>query len=186
MQDEVSFSEPQAKYVNDLVDLKQWKYKNQFNARMLATCPVMPLFHSRHGEPLDDKHLYADYYDSKSINKFHLTRQSTLLLTRMDTYRVTEATREILVVDDYGMHVMFDCSLADMVALDEQLLKVGTFFIRKNEQELDLRKTKFPLVDRFQLIQDLYEAELDFQFAKAKLLMLQLEVYEHICDPLEA
>lgn len=134
---------------------------------MLATCPVMPIFHSRHGEPLDDKHLHSEFYDSKSINKFHLTRQSTLLLTRMDTYKVTEATKEILVVDDYGMHVMFDCSLTDMVALDEQLLKIGTFFIRKNEQKIDLQEKNFPLVDRFQLLQDLYACELEYQFAKA-------------------
>lgn len=134
---------------------------------MVATCPVMPIFHSRHGEPREDKHLYSDYYDSKSINKFHITKQSALLLTRMDTYKVTESIKEILVIDDYGMHVMFDCSLADMVALDEQLLKIGTFFVRKNELELDLQSKNFPLVDRFQLIQDLYVCELEYQFAKA-------------------
>lgn len=106
---------------------------------MLATCPVMPLFHSKYGEPLDDKMLHNEMSDSKSISKFHITRQSTLLLTRMDQFKVDEETREIFVIDDYGMNVMFDSSLDDMVSLDSQLLKIGTFFIRKNESDLDLR-----------------------------------------------
>jgi|LauGreDrversion4_2_1035121.scaffolds.fasta_scaffold119299_5 hypothetical protein len=41
------------------------------------------------------------------------------------------------------------------------------------------------MVDRFQLMQDIYDYELEFQFTKAKLLMAYLEAYEHICDPLE-
>ena len=126
-------------FINDIADLRQWKYKGMFNARMLATCPVMPLFHSRYGEPKDDKFINADFIDSKSINKFHLTKQSTLLLTRMDRFKINEETQEIIVIDDYGMNVMFDCSLEDMVALDSQLLKIGSYFVRKNEQEVDLK-----------------------------------------------
>jgi hypothetical protein len=38
-----------------LVDIKKWKYKNKFNYMMLNTCPIMPPFHSKHGEPVDDK-----------------------------------------------------------------------------------------------------------------------------------
>jgi hypothetical protein len=34
-------------------------------------------------------------------------------------------------------------------------------------------------------MQDLYTCEFSYQLAKAKLLMLYLEAFEHICDPLE-
>jgi hypothetical protein len=32
---------------------------------------------------------------------------------------------------------MFDCSLDDLVTLDEELLKIGTHFARKNDEELN-------------------------------------------------
>lgn len=41
------------------------------------------------------------------------------------------------------------------------------------------------MTDRFTLLEDLYEMEFNFQFVKSKLLMVYLEAYEHICDPLE-
>lgn len=103
----------------------------------------------------------------------------------MDNYQVNEDTQEIFVIDDFGMNIMFDCSLDDMVSLDKELLKIGTFFVRKNESELDLSTHTYPLTDRFQLLEDLYDCEFSFQFTKAKLLMFYLEAYEHICDPLE-
>ena len=40
----------------NIVDLKKWKHKSgQFNQLMLNTCPVMPPFHSKHGEPVEDR-----------------------------------------------------------------------------------------------------------------------------------
>jgi hypothetical protein len=65
------------------------------------------------------------------------------------------------------------------------MLKIGTYFVRKNENALDQKSQLFPLADRFQLLQDLYDCEFQFQFVKAKLVMAYLEVFEHICDPLE-
>jgi hypothetical protein len=40
------------------------------------------------------------------------------MFTRMDNFKVDEETEEIFVIDDFGMYVMFDCSLDDMVQLD--------------------------------------------------------------------
>ena len=91
----------------------KWKYKNQFNAQMLSTCPVMHSFNSKHGEALDDKDLQPDMTDSKSIHKVNINKKCTEMLTRMDNFKVNEETQEIFVIDDYGMHVMFDCALDD-------------------------------------------------------------------------
>ena len=51
----------------------------------------------------------------------------------MDEIIVDEETREILVKDDFGMHIMYDCALDDLSNLDEDLLKTGTYYVRKNE-----------------------------------------------------
>ena len=46
---------------NHVVDLKQWKAKSgKYNELMLSTCPIMPPFHSKHGEPLEDKMMNPD------------------------------------------------------------------------------------------------------------------------------
>ena len=145
----------------------------------------MPMFNSAHGEPLDERKFQTEFNDSKSTAKFHITKKSTQLLTRMDNFKLVEETKEIFVIDDYGMYVMFDCTLSDMMELDQELLKVGSYFVRKNDQDLDMRTHSFPLTDRFQLLEDLYECEFEYQFAKAKVLMCYLEAFEHICDPLE-
>jgi hypothetical protein len=41
------------------------------------------------------------------------------------------------------------------------------------------------MIDRFQVIEDLYDYEFQYQYAKSELLMTYLEAYEHISDPLE-
>jgi hypothetical protein len=57
----------------------------------------------------------------------------------MDTIKVDSEKKEIYVVDDYGMYLMFDCSLDDMISLDKELLKISTFYVKKNEAEFDFR-----------------------------------------------
>jgi len=57
----------------------------------------------------------------------------------MDTYKVDNETKEIFVVDDYGMNLMFDCSLDDMITLDKELLKISTYYVKKVEAEFDFR-----------------------------------------------
>lgn len=121
----------------------------------------MHSFNSKHGEALDDKNLQPDSMsDSKSMHKVNINKKCTEMLTRMDNFKVNEETQEIFVIDDYGMHVMFDCALDDQVNLDTQLLKIGTFFIRKNENDFDIKI--FEMTDRFQLVEDLYNWEFAF------------------------
>lgn len=115
----------------------------------------------------------------------HITKRSTTYLTRIDAYQINEETQELYVVDDFGMNVMYDCALDDLVNLDKELLKVGTYFIKKNENQFDFKQYSFPLIDRFETLEDLLIQEFEYQFQKAKLVMVYLEVFEHICDPLE-
>lgn len=58
-------------------------------------------------------------------------------MTRIDGFHINEETKEIFVIDDYGMYIMYDCALDDMANLDEELLKIGTYYIKKNEDQFD-------------------------------------------------
>jgi hypothetical protein len=51
----------------------------------------------------------------------------------MDTVTIDEESEEIMVKDDYGMYIMYDGALDDMVNLDAEMLKIGTYFVKKNE-----------------------------------------------------
>jgi hypothetical protein len=116
---------------------------------MLNTCPILTPYHCKNGEPLNDRFLHPDFTDFKTTSKMHITNKSTYLLTRMDNFKVDRETQEIFVVDDYGMYVMFDCALEDMIQLDEEMIKIGTFYVKKHEAEFDFRTYTFPLTDRF-------------------------------------
>ena len=42
------------------------------------------------------------------------------------------------------------------------------------------------MIDRFEIAFDLYNLELEYQFAKVQLIEKLLESYEHVYDPLES
>ena len=90
-----------------------------------------------------------------------------------------------------------------MVALEEELIKIGSYFINQHEylqanndieaaaataggkgSEPNARPSS--MIDRPEMALDLLRCELDFQFSKVKLVEKLLEVYEHIYDPLES
>lgn len=116
---------------------------------MLRTCPVMPIHHSKHGDPLEDRFFNPDDTRFENASDIHITNRSSHLLTRMDTFKVDNASGEILIIDDYGMHVMFDCSLEDLVKIDSELLKIATYYVRKTETNFDFGTRQFPFCDRF-------------------------------------
>jgi hypothetical protein len=59
-----------------------------------------------------------------------------------------------------------------------ELLKIGTHFIWKTSD-------RNRVVDRCQVLQDLYWNELQFQEQKKQMIESYLEIYEHILDPKE-
>mgnify|MGYP006950260432 CR=1 FL=1 len=76
----------------------------------------------------------------------------------------------ILVQDDYGVNVMYDCAFGDMRALEQEMLRIISYFINKLEpmQETDLRNV-FPVVDRFNMVKEIIVCEENFHRAKLDL-----------------
>lgn len=92
----------------------------------------------------------------------------------------------ILVADDYGVNMMYDCTFADMRAVEQELLMIMSYFINKLEpmSGTDLRNV-FPSVDRFNMVKEIIVCEEKYQRAKLDLAFQYLECYEHVCDTLE-
>ena len=84
------------------------------------------------------------------------------------------------------MNVMYDCAFADMRALEQEMLKIMSYYVNKLEpmQETDLRNV-FPSVDRFNLVKEIVICEENYHRAKLELAFQYLECYEHCCDSLE-
>jgi hypothetical protein len=81
---------------------------------------------------------------------------------------------------------MYDATFGDMRAIEQELLKIVSFYINKVEPiaEVDLRNI-FPAVDRFQIVADVIMCEEEYQRAKLKLCLHYLECFEHTCDTLD-
>jgi hypothetical protein len=59
------------------------------------------------------------------------------------------------VKDDFGKHILFDSALLDLKLMEDEVLRIVSFYINKQEPilaESDLRNI-FPACDRFELIQ---------------------------------
>ena len=57
--------------------------------------------------------------------------------------------------------------MQDMRDLEEEILKIGSFFIAKHEHLVNTEcEHAYPHVDRITLLEDLLDKELDFQFEK--------------------
>jgi hypothetical protein len=75
---------------------------------------------------------------------------------RIDTITFNESADCYIVTDDYGVDIMYDSTLADMSILEQEMLKIMSFYVNKVEplQDVDFRNI-FPVVDRFAIIKEI-------------------------------
>ena len=116
----------------------------------------------------------------------HRKEEAKKLLGRIDDITFNEKCGVYLVKDDFGLHVMFDATFMDMRAMEQEALKICSFYINKQEPviEQDFRNI-YPTVDRLELLGDIFDCELQYQNTKVELVLSLMECYEHITDVLE-
>ena len=78
---------------------------------------------------------------------------------------------------------MYDCTFADMRALEQEMVTIMSYYINRIEpmQDTDLRSV-LPAVDRFNMVKEIIMCEEKYQCAKLDLVFCYLECYEHSCD----
>ena len=65
-----------------------------------------------------------------------------------------------LVKDDFGVHILYDATLADMRNMETELLKVCSYYINKAEPLLDNDlRNMYPMVDRLKLLDEILHYE---------------------------
>lgn len=170
--------------MDEMIDINKYRFRGLTQTHMWSTCPILPKFHVTFGEPIERQEVSTEFEVNKSSDP--RKDQALRLLGRIDFIREHKASGCVLVSDDYGINVMYDCTFADMRVLEQEMLRTMSYFINKLEpiQETDLRNV-FPLVDRFNLVKEIVICEDRYQKAKLDLVFQYLECYEHTVDTLE-
>lgn len=58
-------------------------------------------------------------------------------LNRVDHIEINEKRSEVYVKDDFNIYIMYECAVTDMRALEQELLRVGSYYISRMEELYD-------------------------------------------------
>jgi hypothetical protein len=118
-----------------------------------STCPLVPKYHATFGQPIERQEISYDIENARNTDKIKL--ESRKLFGRVDVIYKHEKAGLNLVKDDYGIHVLYDATFADMRAMEMEILKICSFYINKAEPLLDNDlRNMFPAVDRLKIIDE--------------------------------
>jgi hypothetical protein len=56
---------------------------------------------------------------------------------QQDSWEIDEDNLDVIVYDEFGVKVIYQEALNDMLEIEEELIKTGTFFINKAEFAVD-------------------------------------------------
>ena len=179
-----------------------YKYNGLFNPHSLSTCPMLPKYHRTFGRPSLYESLSGEV--DRKTRPLHQSEEMACLMVKRDKIIVDSEKQLVRIYNEFGQPIMYDESINDMVALEEELIKIGSYFINQHEYvqasndietatateegKMESRANTRPssMIDRPEIAIDLLKKELDYQFAKVLLVERLLESYEHIYDPLES
>ena len=178
------FDQAAIRSMKNMATYRMYKMHGTFNNKVFSTCPSVPKFHCTFGEPTM-RQSEAEERDARRTQG-GISKQSLKLMGRVDHIELDEATEEVYVKDDFGVYILYDCVLPDMQGLEEELIRICSYYIHRAEVLQDVHTERpLPAKDRLQTLGDLLELEATFQFKKVKLCLAHLECYEHIVDPVE-
>ena len=151
--------------MDEMIDINKYRYNGLTQTQMWSSCPILPKYHITFGEPLQRQEVSTEFEMNRGADP--RKGMSQRLLGRIDF--ISEHTDgHFLVSDDYGVNVIYDAAFADMRHLEQDILKIISYFINKLEpmQDTDLRNV-FPVIDRFAAIKEILA--LEEQYHRAKL-----------------
>lgn len=134
--------------------MKQYKFKGKFCNKIYSTCPVLPRFHATFGEPVEFQRMNVEF--ERMGGQKHISDEGVRLLGRVDHYEINEKNKQVFVKDDFGIYILYECAMQDMKDLEDELLKIGSYYIAKHEHLVNTECDKaYTLVDRITLLEDL-------------------------------
>ena len=116
--------------VTDPVTINCYKYRGLFNAQTLSTSPMLPKYHRTFGR----KNLYESVsaeIDRKTVIRSSAEMQS--LMVKRDRIIVEEEKQHVRVLNEFAQPIIYSEAITEMVALEEELIKIGSYFINQHE-----------------------------------------------------
>ena len=145
-----------------LIDINKFKFGKVMQNYLNSTCPVVPKFHSTYCQPIDRQEISKEI-DQANKNNDQRRFESKQLLGRIDFIYKNEECDLNLVKDDFGIHIIYDSTFADMRMMELEMLKICSFYINKAEPLLDNDlKNMYPCVDRLKILDEVIEYENKF------------------------
>jgi len=170
--------------IDHFVSIKGFKHKKMFKPKITATSPCLPKMHIAFEG--SSKH-YPVSEEEDTINSGEMpTEQAKRLRGRICKREFNKDYSDVKIIDEEGTSIIYDSSLHDIVSLEEELIKIGTFYIRKQEYLIDVEvREPMSSIDRGAVSSELLEYEHKFQYAKIRLIEELMESYENTVDIVE-
>jgi hypothetical protein len=170
--------------IDHFVSIKGFKHKKLFKPKITASSPCLPKLHSAfEGDP--DIYEVSEEQDIRSSGQLP-SESAKSLRGRIWQRKFDDNNDDVQIIDEDGIVIMYDSSLHDIVSVEEELIKIGTFYIQKQEYLIDAEiKEPYSAIDRGALCADLLEYEWKFQYSKILFIEQFMEAYEHTCDIVE-
>ena len=177
----------------DPVSLKGYKYNRRFDPHLSSTCPCVPRFHSTFGRPTlyeevsqESERREVDPPEKWKAEAGPIVAYKDRLVFKKGSKDLLES--EITVLDEHGIQIVYEEAINDMMMLEEEMIKIGSYYLNKAELAHHTSASEQPLtmLDRGEVALHLLQHELELQLTKIMLIEELMEVYEHTCDPLES
>lgn len=112
---------------DDAVTINCYKYNGLFDPKVLSTCPMLPKYHRTFGRPSLYESMRHEVDRRSNINSSFDEMKS--LMVKRDKILVLEEKKEIKVYNEFGQPIVYSEALTDLVALEEEMIKIGSFYI---------------------------------------------------------
>eukprot|EP00931_Biecheleriopsis_adriatica_P033961 TRINITY_DN19671_c0_g3_i1.p1 TRINITY_DN19671_c0_g3~~TRINITY_DN19671_c0_g3_i1.p1 ORF type:complete len:2698 (-),score=629.15 TRINITY_DN19671_c0_g3_i1:85-8178(-) len=123
--------------------------------------------------------------DGSGHSKAELTGAAITAGRRMEREEHKRSADDSMnITDSFGRKVMHEAALADLEALELDMLRIGSYFIHKYEAT-GSEEREVAAVDRAAVLYDLYAAEVWFNMEKRDLVETYLKIYEETTDLME-
>jgi hypothetical protein len=96
--------------------------------KALSTCPVIPKYHASFGEPMEKMKLNMEKEKELNGHKHSKVKDSVKMMNRIDKAVFTDKN-EVYMKDDFGIYIIYDCVFEDMKTLEDEILRIGSFYI---------------------------------------------------------
>jgi hypothetical protein len=164
--------------VKDPISLKGYKFNKCFNPLLSSTNPSLPKFHTTFGRP----NLYEEVSQEVERNQGNWRYQGRPIVAYKDRLLFQTGSKgfldcDISVMDEHGIKVVYEETLNDMIQLEEEMMKIGSFYL--NKAELLQHSTgddsqQSTMLDRGEVCANLLEGELELQLVKIELVEILL------------